>query len=272
MAAKAALIAGSGLVTVAVPERLHTIMECKLTEAMTSSIPSKDGLVFSSESLNPIIKMLTGKTSILLGPGLGTEPETKKFVFDLLKEIEIPIIIDADGLNALEDEWEKISALKKNIILTPHPGEMSRMVKMNTSDLLANQIKLTTSFSKRKNIYIVLKHARSLIATPDGNYFINITGNPGLASGGTGDILAGYIAGLSAQQYTAEESLLAGVFLHGLASDLAVKDIGEKELIASDILEYFSKARWLIESDPTPFQGIYVPYQFPDYSEGNFHD
>ncbi len=248
---------------------MNMVIESKLTEVMSISVPALNGDTFSNVSLQVLIESLKDKSSVLLGPGIGTHPETIKLVQKLIPHIHQPLVLDADGLNAFEGNWEEFEHKNFPVILTPHPGEMSRMMNMNVENIIADQIRVTTEFSKKHQCLMVLKTARSLIATPDERFYVNVTGNPGMASGGTGDILAGLIAGLTAQKLSPENSLKAGVFLHGLAGDLAAIYHGERELIAGDLLGFLSKARLMVQSEPQRFQGEIIPYPLSVLEEGD---
>ncbi|MBN1550346.1 NAD(P)H-hydrate dehydratase [bacterium] len=259
LAAEAALRAGTGLVTVAIPESLNSILEVKLTEAMTLPVKGIDGNIFGMESFDVIVESAKSKTALLIGPGIGLHSETQKFMRTLLKTVRIPIIIDADGLTLMAEQEPPWSDGEQSIILTPHPGEMSRLTGINIPQMLSDQISVLKQFTQRIPSHVILKTARTIIMNQDGSWLLNITGNPGLASGGTGDVLAGLVSGFVAQKFAVEEAVAAAVFLHGLAADIAIKDIGVDALLASDLLSYLNDARQFALENPEVFDGALVP-------------
>ncbi len=259
LAGIAGLRAGAGLVTVAVPDQFHSILAVKLTEVMTAPIPSGNGQYFDLTSMPTIESLLHGKSAVLIGPGLGTNPDTIAFIQTLIPQIDLPLIIDADGLNCLANTPHSWRRKKHPLIITPHPGEMSRLVRKTTAETLSQQLDIVNQYALESGAYVVFKTARTLIATPAGDWFVNITGNPGLASGGTGDVLAGLIAGYVTQGFNAQESTLGGVFLHGLAGDLAATELGEPHMIASDILAHLQHAKTSISRRTEIFDGRMIP-------------
>ena len=266
LAAQAALKAGAGLVSVAIPNSLNPILENKLTEAMSIPLPSNDGYHFDLSSLAAIKDNLSGKTAVLIGPGIGTKPETAKMLQKLLPELNVPVILDADALNILSDtdSWPSITT---PMILTPHPGEMSRLLKSSAEEVLRNQLTLIPQFAREHSVYIVFKTARSIIANPQGEWIVNITGNPGLASGGTGDVLAGMISGYITQKFNLLSAICTGVLLHGLSADEALYHMNETQICASNILEYLPDAWYFVEEYPETFEGSLIPYLSPEEGE-----
>lgn len=237
LTAAGALRAGAGLVTVGVPESLNPILECKLTEAMTEQLPeTKDGTL-SLKAGNYINRLLSGKTALAIGPGLSTNPETVELVCKIIKKSELPMVIDADALNALSMTSGSLEFLDGKKILTPHPGEMGRLTGLDTREIQADRLKISREFSQKHNCHLVLKGARTVVADPKGVLYINPTGNPSLATGGTGDVLTGIISGLLAQGLPESKAATAGVYLHGLAADYFAEQNGESGLIATDLLE-----------------------------------
>lgn len=237
MACQAALRVGAGLVTLGIPESLNAIMEVKLTEAMTEPLPETPKQTLSLKAFNSILRLCENKDALVIGPGLGTYKETQQLVLKLIKTVELPIVLDADGLTALATQIKTISSLERPLILTPHPGEMARLLGSTVKQVLEDRIGTSRNFSQTYHVYLVLKGHRSLIATPQGEIFINPTGNPGMASGGTGDVLTGMIGGLICQGVDSLSSLQAAVYLHGLAGDQVASEKGEKSLIATDLIE-----------------------------------
>ena len=176
-------------------------------------------------------------SACVIGPGLSTHYETVQVVRNLIQRLTIPMVIDADGVNALAGSLDILKKVKAPIVMTPHPGEMARLLGSSSSDVQKDRIGCATGFAVKYKVTLVLKGAGTVIATPDGRVFINSTGNPGMATGGTGDVLTGMIGSLLAQGYTASQAACLGVYLHGLAGDLAAKEKGEMGMIAGDLIE-----------------------------------
>jgi ADP-dependent NAD(P)H-hydrate dehydratase / NAD(P)H-hydrate epimerase len=236
MACEAALRMGAGLVTLAVPKSLNAVMEMKLTEVMTEPLPETPAQTLSLRAYHSILRLCENKSAVIIGPGLGTFKETQSLILKLIRTLNLPIILDADGLTALATQPKALPIPNRALILTPHPGEMARLVRCTSKEVQENRLGKTRSFSQSNHVYLVLKGYRTLISTPKGEVFINPTGNPGMASGGMGDVLTGMIGGLICQGFDLLSSLQISVYLHGLAGDEAAREIGEKSLIATDIL------------------------------------
>ncbi len=212
-------------------------MEIKTTEAMSIPLDETEHGTISSLSYNKVIKILNDKKNALaIGPGITTEPDTTDFFKNLITNCKIPIVADADAINIIADNLSLLKKIKVPIILTPHPGEMARLCRITSKEVQENRIDVTKTFAKKYKCYLVLKGAKSIIATPDGNIYINPTGNPGMATGGMGDVLTGMIGGLLAQGYTPLESCILGTFLHGYTGDLAAKEKGFIGIIATDLI------------------------------------
>lgn len=242
-----ALRSGAGLVTLGIPRSLNPILEVKLTEAMTLPLPETAFHTLSPEAWKVIKTSGLRYKVICLGPGLGTQEEVKELVEMVIKEAETPLVIDADGLNVLAGNLDILKQKKAEIILTPHPGEMARLTGLTTQEVLKNKLEIARQVAKEYEVLVVLKLARTLVATPEGEIFINSTGNPAMATGGMGDVLTGIIGGLLAQGVSAKRAAILGVFLHGLAADLWVKDHGEVGLMAKEVANYLPLARHEIE-------------------------
>jgi hydroxyethylthiazole kinase-like uncharacterized protein yjeF len=232
-----ALRAGAGLVTLGIPKSLNLAMEAKLTEVMTEPLPETREQTFSLSAFKPIATLTARKGAVAIGPGISTHPETQKLVLKFVKGLAIPMIIDADGVNALAGHIDILKKAKVDIIITPHPGEMARLVGMFTSEIQRDRIGITRAVAREHGIYVVLKGARTIVGDPGGNIYINPTGNPGMATGGVGDVLTGIIGGLMVQGYTALDACLLGVYIHGHAGDLIAKDRGQIGMIATDIVD-----------------------------------
>lgn len=237
MTAMAAMRSGAGLVTLGVPKSLHSVIESITLEVMSCALSETSEGFLSESSFDTVMHNISGKKCIAIGPGLGTDPSTKKLVLKLLREVEVPVVIDADGLNLLDGETDKLKKLKSPVVLTPHPGEMSRLTGMSVSQIQKNRVACARKFATEFNVHLVLKGAGTVIAHPDGRVFINPTGNAGMASGGMGDILTGIIAGFVAQNYPAEDAAKLGVYLHGAAGDALYESMGPFGYIASDMLK-----------------------------------
>jgi len=180
---------------------------------------------------------------LAIGPGLGQGAGTRAFIHALVDRATLPLVIDADGLNAFAGEPDRLAGREgRDVIITPHPGEMARLVGMSIEEIQANRLEVARTFAQTHHVYVVLKGHRTLIATPDGTVFINPTGNPGMATGGTGDVLCGMIAAWVAQLLDAEAACKLSVYLHGLAGDLAEADDGEVSMTAGDLASHIGDA------------------------------
>jgi NAD(P)H-hydrate epimerase len=247
VAALGALRAGAGLVTAAVPAPAMPLVAAIASELMTWPLAANAAGQISAENLAPeFLSVLTaGKTVLAIGPGLGQSPETVKFVTGLLSATTIPAVIDADALNILAAKPVLLTKLAKGrtLVLTPHPGEMARLAGVTVAEVQADRLGVAHSFAQRTGVTLVLKGARTLIAHPDGRVAVNTSGNPGMAKGGSGDLLTGLIAGLLAQ-YPAEvaRAVEAAVYLHGLAADMTVRAANEHTLLATDSLAQLARA------------------------------
>jgi NAD(P)H-hydrate epimerase len=247
MASLAALRAGAGLVTAAVPAPVLPLVAAIAPELMTFPLAATHSGCISAENLAPelLATLTAGRTVLAIGPGLGKDPETVKFTTGLLSATKIPAVIDADALNILAAKPVLLAKLAKGrtLVLTPHPGEMARLAGIPTAEVQANRLEVARNFAQRTRVTLVLKGARTLVAHPDGRVAVNTTGNPGMAKGGSGDLLTGLIAGLLAQYPTdAARAVEAAVYLHGLAADLAVRASDEHTLLATDSLAQLARA------------------------------
>lgn len=236
LAGEAALRSGAGLVTVAVPETLHDIMEGKLTEAMTVALPDTGSGSLSREARSRILSLLENMDVLAIGPGLSQAPEAVTLVRELLPAIKIPFVLDADALNALAGEVGILGNLQAPAVITPHPGEMARLMGVAPKDIQADRIGNAVKASAAWNVVTLLKGSRTVVAAPDGAVYINPTGNPGMATGGSGDVLTGIVVSLIAQGLKPARAAAAGAYFHGLAGDLAAREKGMMGLIAGDII------------------------------------
>ena len=237
LCALGALRAGAGLVTLGLPSSLNDLMEAKLTEVMTTPFPETKHRTLGLRALPDLVSMIERADAVAVGPGLSQEPETKQLVRQLLPRIAKPCVVDADGLNALADEPQLLKRLTLPVILTPHPGEMGRLIRQSVADVQSDRERTATAFAALYRTVVVLKGHRTIVANVDGQVYVNETGNPGMASGGVGDVLTGLIAGLLGQKLSLFDAARLGVYLHGLAGDLAAAERGPIGLIASDLLD-----------------------------------
>jgi hydroxyethylthiazole kinase-like uncharacterized protein yjeF len=237
LACSGAMRAGAGLVTLATAESLQPILAAKLTEATYLPLPESRPGIIAAGAIKVITDNCKQYNTLLAGCGLGQDPGTVEFVASLIGESELPnLIIDADGLNAIAGITEWWNKLKDDAVLTPHPGEMSRLSGLNISEIQSDRINITRRFAAEWRKTVVLKGAYSVIATADGRCRVSPYANPGLASAGTGDVLAGIIAGLSAQGLTPFDAAALGVYLHGRTGEMVREILGDTGMIASDLL------------------------------------
>jgi ADP-dependent NAD(P)H-hydrate dehydratase / NAD(P)H-hydrate epimerase len=236
-------------VTAAVPAPALPIVATLAPELMTWPLQATAAGAVSSRELESkrLETLLEGKTVLAIGPGLGQSAETAKFVTGLLDATEMPAVVDADALNILAGKPALLAKLskkgKRTIVLTPHPGEMARLAGTSVAAVQADRLEMARGFAKRCGVTLVLKGARTLIAHPDGRVAVNTSGNPGMAKGGSGDVLTGLVAGLLAQfPSEAGRAVEAAVYLHGLAGDLAVQAGDEHTLLATDCLAHLAQA------------------------------
>jgi ADP-dependent NAD(P)H-hydrate dehydratase / NAD(P)H-hydrate epimerase len=237
LAARAAMRAGAGLVTLAAPHSLNSILAGALVEVMTELLPeSRDG---EMEILTDgdWRRLLARKNALLFGPGIGVGTATQNALCWLLRNLDIPWVIDADGLNNLAPEIKRLRHAATAPILTPHPGEMARLAGKSNIEVNSDRVGTARRFAAENRCYLVLKGARTLMATPEGRVFINPTGNAGMASGGMGDALAGILTALLAQGLSAEDAMKLGVYLHGFVGDAVAEATGQIGLLASDIID-----------------------------------
>jgi NAD(P)H-hydrate epimerase len=246
LAAMGALRAGAGLVTVATPERVLPIVASHVPELMTEGLTGTEADTLSMRSLdyNRFAEITKGKNVLAMGPGLTTHTETQQFVRTIVRDSTLPLILDADGLNAFAGRITELREHKSPLAVTPHPGEMARMLGSTSEKVQSNRLEIALESAAKWNAFVVLKGYHTIVATPDGRAFINSTGNPGMATGGTGDVLTGMLAGLTAEFASApwEHVLGLGVYLHGLAGDLAAEQVGEQGLIATDLVAAIPRA------------------------------
>jgi NAD(P)H-hydrate epimerase len=237
MAGLGAARAGAGLVTLAVPASLHGLMEVKLTEVMTEPLAETAEQTVAREALPRIQTLLEGKQALALGPGLSEHKETRQVVLELIECSPCPLVLDADAVNGLAGHLEVLTRAGAPVILTPHPGEMGRLLERSAAEIQNERLAVVQSFSEKYGVTLVLKGARTLIRSSGGRLAINSSGNPGLASGGTGDVLTGLIAGFLAQGLSSFDAACLGVYCHGKAADRLAIRWGDRGMLATDLLE-----------------------------------
>jgi NAD(P)H-hydrate epimerase len=236
LCANAAKRIGTGLVTVGVPERINSVVETLAVEPMTVPLPETASGTLSPDGLDRILALAENRQALALGPGLGTDPDTRNLVASLVDTCTLPLIMDADAINCLADNPAVLSSRKSPAVITPHPGEMARLAGISTSEVQADRPGTARTFAQNFNVILVLKGAQTLIALPDGRLFLCPAGNPGMATGGMGDVLTGMIAGLAAQGMSLENAAVAGVFIHGLCGDLLADTFGGFGFLAGDMI------------------------------------
>ena len=256
MAGMAALRAGCGLSTVATPGSALPNVAGFAAELMTEPLPETDiGSIAMGAIESGVFEQLVKPIDVVaIGPGIGRNTETAEFVHQAVRTTKVPLVLDADGLNAFQDHADRLDGRERPLVLTPHPGEMSRLTGMSIKDIQADRLNVARNFAREHHLILVLKGNRTIIALPDGTAWVNPTGNPGMATGGTGDILTGMTAGIIGQmQNDVARAAIAAVYMHGLAGDVAAEKMGVHSLVATDLLgalpEAFRRAtRWSKES------------------------
>jgi ADP-dependent NAD(P)H-hydrate dehydratase / NAD(P)H-hydrate epimerase len=255
MAGIAVLRAGAGLSTVGTPKSVLATVAGYHPEVMTEALEETEIGSISLRALGygHVDALVKGKTVLAVGPGISRHNETSEFVRTVVKKFATPMVVDADGLNVFEGRASELNGRGRTIVITPHPGEMARLLGSTVRDVQRDRLNTARTFAREHELIVVLKGNRTLIAHPRGTVWVNSTGNPGMATGGTGDILTGMTAGLLAQHPKQPlEAVIAAVYLHGLAGDVACEDKGEPSLIATDLLdglpEAFRRTRSAAES------------------------
>lgn len=241
MAAKAALRTGVGLLELAVLRENYNIVTSHLLEPVFTVLDSKDGITYSFDEKEKILNSISKATACLIGCGLGISSDTEKIVCEVIKNSSIPMVIDADGINIVS---KNISILKKalsTIILTPHPGEMARLIGTTATEVQRDRYNIAKRFSIENNVVLVLKGANTIVALPDGKVYVNLTGNDGLAKGGSGDVLAGMMSSFLAQGLSAEKAACCSVYLHGLSGDMCRNKYSKAFMLPTDVVNELYK-------------------------------
>jgi hydroxyethylthiazole kinase-like uncharacterized protein yjeF len=259
MTGMAALRSGAGLVTLWLPKSLQKSVLGKFPELMTEMMPETEAGTLAQSGAEGLLKLLPGIEALVVGPGVTTNPSTRRLVWNMVRCSPVPVILDADGINAFVPPSELLrNEEHQPVILTPHPGEMARLLGRKIADVQKNRLAIASEYAVNRSCYVVLKGFQTVIATPDGEQYINPSGNPGMATGGTGDILAGMMGRFVAawkieiarnSRARLADYICAAVFLHGMAGDLAAEKKGPESLIATDLLEYL----------PTAFKRVSAP-------------
>ena len=241
LASRAALRTGAGLVTAAIPETIASIVAAGQAELMTEPVADRDGHFDGAHAPDALKMILAGKSALIAGPGIGVSEDTKRLVEWLIAEAcepQRPLLLDADGLNALaEFGCESTKRARGAVVLTPHPGEAARLLGVSTTVINADRISAARRLAERTGASVLIKGARSVIASPAGDIYINSTGNPGMATPGMGDALSGIVGALLGQHMTALDALALGVFLHGYAADRVASRLGRVGYIAGDLID-----------------------------------
>jgi hydroxyethylthiazole kinase-like uncharacterized protein yjeF len=245
MSSYGALRAGAGLVTAAVPESILDTVALTTPELMTHPLLEGPNGCISAKNLEPenLKKLLEKMTVIAMGPGLGQEAEAQRFALGLIEKTDLPLVLDADALNAIAEHGFVLDGSKRTIVITPHPGEMARLTGKSIPEVQEAREPLAREYAQRHGITVVLKGWRTVVAHPDGRIGVNTTGNPGMAKGGSGDILTGIVAAMVAQyKDRVAEAVEAAVYLHSLAADIAVRHGNEHTLLATDVVAHLGDA------------------------------
>jgi NAD(P)H-hydrate epimerase len=237
MAGISGLRAGAGLVTVATAKSVLPTVAGFYPELMTEPLPETAAGTIATEAGLRIAELLKSMTVLAIGPGISRDPHTTTLVRSLVANQKLPIVVDADGLNAFQGHAQEINGQGRSLVFTPHPGEMARLAGCSTADVQKDRLGVARQFAREHRVIVVLKGYRTLVVQPDGEAWVNTTGNPGMSTGGTGDILTGMVGGMIAQHPDqVVRAVCAAVHLHGLAGDLMREVVGERSLIATDLL------------------------------------
>lgn len=247
LAGQAVLRSGAGLCTLAVPAGMESLVSLDCAELMAESIPLNQGGIPGAECVERVLELLETRDLLLLGPGIGTAPETVRFLQELMPRLEVPAILDADALNCLSQDISLLGRVNVPLVLTPHPGEMARLLGCTTGEVQEDREGRARDFACRFGVYLVLKGHRSLVADPTGQVWVNLTGNPGMATAGAGDVLSGVLAAYCARinhrnPHAWTLACTAAVHVHGLAGDLAAESFTEESLLARDIIHHLHVA------------------------------
>jgi ADP-dependent NAD(P)H-hydrate dehydratase / NAD(P)H-hydrate epimerase len=243
MAGMAALRSGAGLATVATAQSVLATVAGFHPELMTDSLPETETGSIAAAATGQLDELVKGKTVVAIGPGISRHAQTADLVRRLVAKCDVPLVLDADGLNAFQGRAEALDGSGRSLVITPHPGEMARLASCTTAEVQADRLVVARKFAQEHHLIVVLKGHRTLVVRPDGEAWVCTTGNPGMSTGGTGDILTGMVAGLMGQHpQDVLSAVLAAVHLHGLAGDVMREKVGEHSLVATDLLQGLPEA------------------------------
>lgn len=242
LTAQAALKTGSGLVTLGIPESLNDIMEVKLTEVMTLPLSETTGRSISKKAKEKIFDYASGCDVLAMGPGMGRESETQELIKQIVAGIDKTLILDADAINALAGQADVLETRSFPTVITPHPGEMARLFNVDVAEVQSNRQETAKSAAQKTGAVVCLKGHETVVASPDGEIYVNTTGNSGMACGGTGDVLTGMIASFIGQGIEPYSAAVSAVYLHGLAGDIGVEEVGAFYFTAIDLIEFLPEA------------------------------
>jgi NAD(P)H-hydrate epimerase len=242
LCARGAMRAGAGLVTVATAASAQPVVAALILEAMSEPLPETDARSVALKARDAIVELAGSRDAVAIGPGLGLDEQTRRLARTLVREVPRPMVVDADALTALVDHLDDLRGAAAPRCLTPHPGEMARLRGVPVAEVQRDRVGVARAFAVEHGAHVCLKGSRTVIASPDGRVLVNPTGNPGMASGGTGDVLTGILGAFLARGLPAAQATAAAVYLHGLAGDLAAGRVGEEALIASDVVEALGEA------------------------------
>lgn len=249
LAGHGAIRSGVGLVTIGMPESLGDVSRMGLLEAMTFPLPETNQGTLSQSSMESTTEFAAEKDATVIGPGLSLHGRTQKFILGFIEQCRAPLVIDADGLNALANSTDCLGKRNHPTILTPHPGEMARILHTSTRDVVDRAEECAVTVAREHDVTVVLKGHNTLVVTPEGDMFANTTGNNGMGSGGSGDVLAGLIGGLLAQGMEAEDAAKLGVYVHGFAGDIAAQYYSMRGMVARDLINCIPEAWLELEQD-----------------------
>ncbi len=242
LAAEAALRSGAGLVTVAFPEGGYIPLATKLTEALLMPLPENENGTLSSSAASKLIPIPDKFDGIVIGPGMGVNSDTEAVLKAVLENSKVPVIIDADGINIIAKNIDILKSAKCNIVLTPHPKEMSRLVGLPTEIIQSDRVSTARKLSEEKGVYLVLKGSNTVVTEPDSKRtYVNASGNNGLAKGGSGDVLAGLIGGFAVQDFSLINAVTAAVYIHGHTADIVAENLSKTGMLPSDVIRELPK-------------------------------
>jgi NAD(P)H-hydrate epimerase len=242
LAARGGLRAGAGLVTVALPESLAPPSLDGLPEAMIIPLPETSRGTPAEGALEVLLEQIPGKQAMVVGPGLSRHKSTARLVRELITHVRVPLVIDADGLNAIADSPSILLESASDIVATPHPGELGLLLGLGATQIQEQRIEVARNFSKKYGLLVVLKGAGTVIASPSGQVSVNTTGNAGMATGGMGDVLTGAIGALIAQGHSPRDAAVLGSYLHGRAGDIAAAETGPSGYLAAEVADRLPSA------------------------------